>query len=68
MRSIDRKLRAVHGGTPREAQELERLDRLTGSLHFPACDYAGVKITPPADGGAPIRGREGSARGVAAMR
>jgi hypothetical protein len=55
-------------GNSREAQELERFDRLTGSLHFPACDYAGVKITPPADGGAPIRGREGSARGVAAMR
>ena len=27
----------------------------------------GLKITPPADGGAPIRGREGSAHGAAAM-
>src|SRR5882724_6069974 len=36
-------------------------------MRFPARDYAGVKITPPADGGAPIRAREGSARGVVAM-
>lgn len=71
MRLIDRKSRRLvpsMRGLLLEAQELERFDRLTGSLHFPARDYAGVKITPPADGGAPIRAREGSAPAVEATR